>query len=146
MSRQGRGRGFYRGGGRGRGPHPRSNSNTFKGETSGMSGHVYQLGKETNKRRQYTDTTQMLERYTTKNLKHFSDLLPLFDDKVETPVLNEPPDPTAKEEASKAKMRISTKRIDRYVERLDVLDGNVGASKRRSEGTSHGIQGLQIQV
>ena len=118
MSRQARGRGFYRGCGRGRDPPPRSN--TFKGETPGMAGHIYQLGKETKKKRQYT----------TKELKHFSDLLSIFGDKIETPVLIEPKDPTAAEEASKAKMRIWTKRIDRYVDRLDVLEGNMAICKK----------------
>ena len=118
------GRGSGRHGNRDRSFNTNNESSTFKGETVEMNGHVYQLPKESENKKQFTETTEVLERYVSKKMKHSSDLKDLFK-KLTNPTIEEPEEPTNQEEKSKTKMKIWEIKVKVYIERENTLQDNL---------------------
>ncbi len=85
---EGRGSGHGRGGRGGRTPCPSHVS--FKGDTEGMSGNIFQCSEELTDRRQLARTQEALEAYTSKNLKCGKYLSLLFDKEMTKPKLEKP--------------------------------------------------------
>jgi hypothetical protein len=54
------------------------NRSTFKGNTEGMCGHVFECYEEQDDRRQYLTTVEALDAYACKTLSYTADLAPLL--------------------------------------------------------------------
>ena len=77
--------------------HTRTNEEKFKGETTALNGHVFQVHAESPKRGQFQDTLDALKIYTsTIYIKDIQNLTTLFTDLV-PPVIREPKEPKEKE-------------------------------------------------
>ena len=138
--RGGRGGGRY--GNRG-GQNSRNNEANFKGETDEMNGNVYQLPKESENKKQFSETTEVLQRYVSKKMKHSADLNDLFK-KLTNPKIEEPDDPTKLEEKSKTKMKIWEMKVKVYVEREGILRDNLLAIYAITWGQSS--DGLKAKI
>ena len=126
----GAGRGSRVGRSKGRGPRGhgkggplRITRTNFRGDTEAMNGHVFECYDEQNDRRQYTKTRDALDGYVKKNLKFVEDLLPLFAEEMEEPVLEVleelSPNPTTVEKA------IWDEEVKEYVKRSRIFKGNL---------------------
>jgi len=81
---------------------PRGPKTTFKGDTTDINGHVFQLFPESQNKRQYTKTMKALQRYVNKNCKFAGDLNSLF--KLVAPKLVPPIDISADDISNPIKM------------------------------------------
>ena len=77
--------------------HTRTNEEKFKGETTALNGHVFQVHAERPKKGQFQDTLDVLKIYaSTIYIKDIQNLTTLFTDLV-SPVIREPKEPKEKE-------------------------------------------------
>lgn len=60
---------------------------TFKGNTEGMCGHVFECFEEQDDRRQYGKTVEALDAYARKTLSYTADLAPLFASTMTVPTI-----------------------------------------------------------
>ena len=63
---------------------------TFKGNTEGMCGHVFECFEEQNDCRQYVKTVEALDAYARKTLTDTANLAPLFATPMTTPTIERP--------------------------------------------------------
>jgi hypothetical protein len=103
-----------------------SHKSSFKGNTTDMNGHVFQVHSERPDPQQFDKTVEALGEYAAKNIKHFGDLIPFFKN-LERPKLTPIGDPTAAEEASKSLKRDWENRCDRNFKRDTAIDDNLKA-------------------
>jgi len=81
--RQGRGWGGNR---QGHGARGRTNP-SFKGHTTELGGHMFQVFHENNNRNQFVQTIEVLGKYFTKNMKYVGEIMPLARDLKNSEVL-----------------------------------------------------------
>ena len=65
-------------------------SRSFRGETQGMNGHMFQCYHEQTNRQQYSKTVEVLEVYCRTNLKNWDDVAPLFNEPLTNPKVKWP--------------------------------------------------------
>ena len=121
---RGAGRNGGRGTGRGRGRgHQHRHVSSFRGNTKGMNGHVFQVFNERENKQQFTKTVEMLQEYAIKELDYASDLYPMFNN-ISQPELEDPPE-EPKDKNNATRVRIWERKIDKYVEREIELEENL---------------------
>jgi hypothetical protein len=97
--------------------------NGFKGESSDMKGHVFQLAHEANNTQQFTKTMDMLKSYVAERFSNPTDVLPMFKVPHELPFICEPDPP---EDAEDSFQRKRWERLfDDYLSRDNQLRGNL---------------------
>ena len=131
------GNGNRRGGRNGRGGRGRRNNNggsggtrgqgkaKFKGDTSAMNGHVFQVFAECDDKRQFAKTIEALGAYIAKELKYPDDLVTLTRD-LENPTIEEPTEPP-EDETSRVRIAMFEKECQLCVTRQHELNGNLRA-------------------
>lgn len=100
-------------------------ASSFKGNTDGMNGHVFECAFEQGDRRQYAKTIEALEGYAKKNLKFSEDFASLFASEASEPTIEKPADLEPGHSATDE--MIWKEEIKAYVSRLGVLRGNMAA-------------------
>jgi hypothetical protein len=116
--------------GSGNGSHSQNNQDKkkivgsgFKGESSEMKGHVFQLAHETNNAQQFTKTMDMLKSYVPERFTNPMDVLLIFKVPHELPFITEPDPP---EDAEDSFQRKHWERLfDDYLSRENQLKGNL---------------------
>ncbi|KAI2499682.1 Reverse transcriptase (RNA-dependent DNA polymerase) [Fragilaria crotonensis] len=124
----GRGRGNQNRNNRSRGGNNATKSNrasTFKGNTEGMNGHVFECAFEQGDKRQYVKTVEALEGYGKKNLKYSEDFASLFAFEPSEPTIEKPVD--LPPDHSTTDEMIWKEEIKAYVNRMGILRSNLAA-------------------
>jgi hypothetical protein len=96
---------------------------TFKGNTEGMSGHVFECYEEQDDRRQYGKTVEALDAYARKTLLYAADLAPLFGTVTTTPNVARPEN--IADDADKLDEVIFLEEVKEYVKRTRALMSNL---------------------
>ena len=102
-----------------------SSPRSFKGNTDGMNGHVFQCHDETHDKQQFTKTVDALLEYINKELDHAADIASLCDDFTVIDLTSVTPSDLATTETSLLKKKLWEKAIERYLERVNELDSNL---------------------
>jgi hypothetical protein len=68
------------------------NRSTFKGNTPGMNGYVFECYEECGDRTQYQKSLEALGEYTAKNMKYQEDMKTIFEETMTAPALTMPAD------------------------------------------------------
>ena len=97
---------------------------TFKGNTEGMSGHVFECFEEQNDRRQYGKTVEALDAFARKTMQYAADLAPLFAATMAVPQIKRPQSIPA-EGADRLDEMIFQEEAKEYVRRVRTLDSNM---------------------
>jgi Zinc knuckle len=97
---------------------------TFRGNTTEMHGHVFQVFSESNSEKQYAKTIEVLSQYVAKTMKHANDLAPLFK-KLDVPTITTPK--PLDSSASDVEKEIWKEEIKVHVARKNILAMNLMA-------------------
>ena len=95
----------------------------FRGETSGMNGHVFQTFGESHDKRQYTKTLEALERHISRNCKFAEDLDDLF--KMNNPQLTAPFDISSMDVSDPVKLLKWTEETKTHFQREQAMKDNL---------------------
>ena len=99
------------------------NRSTFKGNTEGMCGHVFECYEEQDDRRQYTKTIEALDAYARKTLTYTADLAPLFATTMATPEVDRPEN--IADDADRVAEMIFAEEVKEFVKRTRALKSNL---------------------
>jgi hypothetical protein len=99
----------------------------FKGNTSEMNGHVFQVFSESKNEKQFSKTYEMLGQYASKQLQYSGDLDSLFNNMgdIKKPTLKEPEDVSPN--ATTIQKQISAEKVKVFVQRTLILENNLKA-------------------
>jgi hypothetical protein len=98
---------------------------TFKGNTEGMCGHVFECFEEQNdRRRQYVKTVEALDAYARKTLSYTADLAPLFATPMTTPTI-ERPENIEEDATDRVSEMIFAEEVKEFVKRNRTLKSNL---------------------
>jgi hypothetical protein len=99
----------------------------FRGNTSEMNGHVFQVFSESKSEKQFVKTYEMLGQYTSKHLTYSGDLDPLLNNMsdLKEPKLKEPEDIGTS--ATTIQKQISAEKVKVFVQRTITLENNLKA-------------------
>ena len=101
-----------------------SKEQTFRGETPGMAGHVFQAFGEMNDKRQFNKTVEALGRYINKKMDFSEDMKSLYVN-LKNPILTEPKIITEAEAQSPIKLLLQQEDVKESRERSQALKNNL---------------------
>jgi hypothetical protein len=101
--------------------------NKFKGNTSEMKCHVFQVFSESKNEKQFSKTYKRLGQYASKQLQYSGDLDSLFNNmgNIKTPILKEPEDVGL--DATSIQKQISAEKVKVFVQQTLILKNNLKA-------------------